>query len=271
MITASIVLYHPQREEIQRVTRCILAEPVDRLYLIDNSLNDRLRNFSDTSERIRYIHSANVGYGAGHNIALREAMEAGATYHIVVNPDIYFEKETIEILTAYMEKHPRVGLVMPKVLYPDGRVQYLCKLLPTPFNLIGRRFIPWRAVLEKVNRRYELRFADYDREMRVPSLSGCFMFLRMEVIRRTGGFDERFFMYAEDLDLCRRIGEVVETAYYPSAVVYHAYEKGSYKNRRLLKYHICSIIKYFNKWGWFFDRKRDETNRRSLAFLVNRG
>lgn len=267
MITASIVLYHHDAMEIRRLMNCILAEPVDKLYLIDNSLNDRLRNLIKESERIRYIHSVNLGYGAGHNIALREAMGEGAAYHVVVNPDIYFEQGTLVKLADYMNRHPRVGLVMPKVFYPDGEIQYLCKLLPTPFDLIGRRFITCKKLVEKANRRYELRFADYDQEMRVPSLSGCFMFLRMDVIRQTGGFDERYFMYAEDLDLCRRIGDVAETVYFPSAVVYHAYEKGSYKNMRLLKYHICSVIKYFNKWGWFFDSERRKRNRRSLALL----
>lgn len=270
IITVSIVLYHPSRVEIQRVVDCILAEPVDLLYLIDNSLNDRLRELQDRSKRILYIHSANVGYGAGHNVAIREAVERGATYHIVINPDIYFEKGAIEKLRRYMDSKPGVGLVMPKILYPDGRMQYLCKLLPTPWDLIGRRFVSFLSIVEKADQRYELRFADYDREMQVPSLSGCFMFLRLEVIGRIGGFDERYFMYAEDLDLCRRIGEVSETVYYPSAVAYHAYEKGSYKNRRLLKYHMGSIIKYFNKWGWFYDPERKEKNRRALAHLVKK-
>lgn len=84
---------------------------------------------------------------------------------------------------------------------------------------------------------------------------------------KVGGFDERFFMYAEDLDLCRRIGEVSKTMFYPGVSIYHEYEKGSYKNRKLLKYHICSVVKYFNKWGWIFDGKRAATNRKCLKQL----
>ena len=97
--------------------------------------------------------------------------------------------------------------------------------------------------------------------MEVPSLSGCFMFMRCSVLKQVGGFDERYFMYAEDLDLCRRIGEVSKTIFYPKVSIIHEYGKGSYKNKKLLKYHIISVIKYFNKWGWFWDSKRRYKNQ----------
>lgn len=192
-------------------------------------------------------------------------MERGALYHVVINPDIYWEEKVIEDLAAYMDRHPDCGLVMPKILYPNGDVQYLCKLLPTPLNLFGRRFLPFKGLQEKLDERFELHCSGYDREMQVPSLSGCFMFMRVEVLKKVGVFDERYFMYAEDLDLCRRIGEVSQTMFYPAVSVYHEYGKGSYKNKKLLKYHICSVIKYFNKWGWFFDRKRRAANRKCLS------
>lgn len=264
MITASIVCYHHRFSEIKKVIDCLLCEPVTVVYIIDNSSNDYLRELEKLSTSIRYVHSDNLGYGAGHNIAIREAIEIGATYHIVINPDIYFEKGVLEKLIEYMDRNPTVGQVMPKVLYPDGQIQYLCKLLPTPMDLIGRRFIPWKRFLKRCYERYELRFTGYDSIMEVSSLSGCFMFMRVSVLQKIGGFDERFFMYAEDIDLCRRVGEVAKTVYYPEACIYHAYAKGSYKNKKLLKYHICSVIKYFNKWGWFFDRKRKEINREVL-------
>lgn len=267
MITASIVSYHHRLNELKKVIDCVLAEQVDKLYIVDNSSDDRLRELEGMSDRIRYIHSINRGYGAGHNIAIQEAIELGSTYHVVVNPDIYFEKGVLKKLETYMDASSSVGLVMPRVLYPDGELQYLCKLLPSPSDLLFRRFLPWKKYVEKKNRNYELRFTDYNQEMEVPSLSGCFMFIRVSVLKQVRGFDERYFMYAEDLDLCRRIGEVSRTMYYPFVSVFHKYEKGSYKNRKLLKYHICSVVKYFNKWGWFFDFERKKINKRILVTL----
>ena len=96
MLTASIVSYHHRTSEIHKVIDCVLAGPVDKLFIIDNSSNDCLRELEGVSDRVRYIHSMNCGYGAGHNIAIREAMEVGAIYHVIVNPDIYFECGVIE-------------------------------------------------------------------------------------------------------------------------------------------------------------------------------
>ena len=267
MITASIVAYHTPIGELTHLLQCVCQSSIDILYLIDNSSNDSLRELSNSSPKIVYIFSDNLGFGHGHNIAINKAIEKNAQYHIVINPDIYWEGNVIESLIAYMDTHPDCGLAMPKVLYPNGDLQYLCKLLPTPMNLFGRRFLPFKGIQRKMDERFELHFSGYDKEMEVPSLSGCFMFMRVDVIRETGGFDERFFMYAEDLDLCRRIGEVSKTMYYPVVSVYHAYGKGSYKNKKLLKYHICSVIKYFNKWGWFFDKKRRRINSECMARL----
>ncbi len=265
MITASIVAYHTSVDELTRLLDCVIRSSVEVLYLIDHSSDDSLGNLAQLSDKIVYIHSENLGYGHGHNIGLRKAFEMDSQYHVVINPDIFWTDRVIESLTVFMDEHVDCGLVMPKILYPNGELQYLCKLLPTPMNLFGRRFLPFRKLQARMDERFELHFSGYDHVMEVPSLSGCFMFLRVDVLRQVGLFDERYFMYAEDLDLCRRIGEVSKTMYYPGVSVYHAYEKGSYKNRKLLKYHINSVVKYFNKWGWIFDKKRQLANKRCLA------
>lgn len=267
MIIASIVAFHTATDDLHRLVNCVLQSKIDILYVIDNSSNDSLRELKNMSERIVYIHSDNLGYGNGHNIAIRKSIEKGADYHIVLNPDIYWVGGVIKELTLFMDNTPECGLVMPKVLYPNGNIQYLCKLLPTPMNLFGRRFIPWKNYQEKHDAWFEMHWTGYDKVMEIPSLSGCFMFMRVDVLEKVGGFDERFFMYAEDLDLCRRIGEVSKTMFYPMVSIYHEYEKGSYKNRKLLKYHICSVVKYFNKWGWIFDKKRVQRNRECLESI----
>lgn len=267
MITASIVTFHTRHADLSRLIDCVMKSPIDKLFIIDNSSNDELREFVSDNPKIHYIHSINLGYGSGHNIAIEKAIEIDADYHVVLNPDIYWNGDVIGELVRYMDANPDVGQVMPKIVYPDGGTQFLCKLLPTPFDLIGRRFIPVKSYQYKHDYDYELHWTGYDKIMEVPSLSGCFMLMRVSVLKRTGGFDERYFMYAEDLDLCRRIGEGSRTMFFPGVSVVHEYEKGSYKNARLLRYHVRSIIKYFNKWGWFFDRKRSERNRYCVRLL----
>lgn len=270
MITASIVTYHQSVDEIKKLVNCLVDSIIDHIYIIDNSSNDILRVIEKDSLKIRYIHSKNIGFGKGHNIAIHEANKLNSIYHIIINPDIHLSGHIINELYQYMNTHLNVGIVMPQILYPNGDIQYLCKLLPTPLDLLIRRFIPLKFIQDKITERYELRNMDYSQEMEVPSLSGCFMFIRSSILIKIGGFDKRYFMYAEDLDLCRQISKYSKLIYYPKVYVYHAYEKGSYKNFKLLRYHIISIIKYFNKWGWFFDPERKKTNHTILQKLANK-
>ena len=103
--------------------------------------------------------------------------------------------------------------------------------------------------------------------MEVPFLSGCFMFLRTKVLEDIGLFDERFFMYAEDIDLTRRINEKYKTIFYPKTFIYHGHAKESFKKIKLFYIHLTNIIIYFNKWGWIFDSKRKKINKRILKQL----
>jgi hypothetical protein len=262
MITASVVVFHTKRSDIDRLLKCVEKSPIEYLYVIDNSSNDELREHFSQKQYVRYIHSINLGYGAGHNIAINQAISLGAKFHVVINPDIYWTDNVIDALADYMDNDKDCGLVMPKILYPNGETQYLCKKLPTPMDLIIRRFIPSKSYKNCRDYDYELRWSGYNKLMEVPSLSGCFMFMRCSILEQVKGFDERYFMYAEDLDLCRRIGELSKTVYYPFVSVVHEYEKGSYKNGKLLRYHIASIIKYFNKWGWLCDKQRTRINKK---------
>jgi GT2 family glycosyltransferase len=268
-INVSIVLFKNDQDLVKKaIYSCVNSVLINRIYLIDNSPTDILSCLASLDSRIEYIfNSANLGFGKAHNIALKRSIEENIPYHLVLNPDVYFEGGVLEELYNFMKNNPDVGLVMPKVLYPDSAPQYLCKLLPTPLDLFGRRFLnfgPFRKIVEKRNEIYELRFTGYDKIMEVPYLSGCFMFIRTEVLKKVGLFDERFFMYLEDTDLSRRIHRVAKTVYYPYVYIYHEYGKGSYKSLKLLYHHIKSAIKYFNKYGWFFDKEREEINRKIL-------
>lgn len=260
-INASIVRYNQAAQDLIPLINSLLEDNrINKIYLIDNSPleSDELKNKS-----IEYLFvNKNLGYGKAHNLAIRLTIEEAIPYHLVLNPDIQLKVNSLEILLAFMQSNTDIGLVMPKLLYPDETIQYLCKKLSTPFDLFGRRFLPsgLKMLFQKHWYEYELMHKDYNTQMDVPNLSGCFMFMRTDVLKQVGGFDERFFMYLEDIDLTRRIGAIARTVYYPSASVYHGYAKESYTNPKLLLYHIKSAIAYFNKWGWFFDPERARIN-----------
>jgi len=77
-------------------------------------------------------------------------------------------------------------------------------------------------------------------------------------------FDRQFFMYPEDIDLSRRIHRKFRTVYYPNVQVVHNHAQESYANTKLLFIHIVNMIKYFNKWGWIFDKERKQVNKEIL-------
>jgi len=263
VITASIVLYRNDAALLRRAIESILASPeLAKLVIVDNSPDTELASSCVADSRLQYVHKPeNLGFGRAHNFALTLCPQ-DAEYHVILNPDIYFGPEVVQHLRAYMEQHPDVGMVMPKILFPDGRVQHLCKRLPTPWDLLIRRFLPdpLLRLFERRMAQYEMRDVGYDREMRVPCLSGCFMFVRSSVLREIGGFDERFFLYMEDVDLSRRVGQKYHTMFYPKVQVFHAYGKGSYADSQLRNLHIRSALTYFAKWGWLFDRERKQLN-----------
>lgn len=271
-LTASIVLYKPNIEQINAVIRSYSPSENRILYLIDNS-PEITKEFAETSnENIKYHFAGkNIGYGSAHNIGIKTAIENGSDYHIILNPDILFETEILDKIIDFMEKNKDVAELMPKIISPNGDLQYLCKLLPTPFNLIFRRFLPKTKFFENFNDKYILKNSDYDKIMNVPCLSGCFMFLRSETIKKNNlFFDERFFMYCEDFDYIRRLHKAGKTIYFPEVSIIHAHAKESYKSKKMLIEHIKSAIKYFNKWGWFFDKDRKIVNKTcSKKYLSN--
>lgn len=271
-LNCSIVLYHTEENIAARAIKSLLQSSLSRtLFLIDNSKKDGLRKLEKLDSRIKYIFTGkNLGYGKAHNIALKRSIESNVKYHLILNPDVYFEKGVLEKLYEFMEGNSDVGLVMPKVLYPDGSLQYLCKLLPTPFDLFRRRllnFDVFKQLNEKRNFIFELRFTEYKEIMDVPFLSGCFMFIRTEVLKQIGIFDERFFLYLDDTDLSRRIHKISRTVFYPYVHIYHEWGRGSYKSFKLFFYHIKDAFSYFNKWGWVFDKERVLINRSILEKL----
>lgn len=280
MVSASIVTYNHHLLDFEPVLRSLFASPVQIVYVVDHSdsMLDLKAELQEFAERVLkgepelrqkaeqgfqliYLPHENNGYGGGHNVALNAAIERGSKYHLVVNPDVWFGPEVIPSLISYMDAHENVGQMMPKVMYPNGQIQRLARLLPTPFDIFGRFCLP-EFLIRRRNKTCELVQSGFTKTLNVAFLSGCFMFLRMSAVKEIGLFDERFFLYAEDIDFTRRMNENYLTLFYPKTTIYHTFTRGSHKSLKLLLIHVFSIIKYFNKWGWWRDKGRREVNNR---------
>lgn len=262
-VTASIVLFRHTPQDIKKTLDSLTSQPeIGQIVLVDNGGSGWAKEIKDS--HFHYIEAPyNVGFGHAHNLAIRQFADQ-SEYFIICNPDIDFGPGTVKALLDSAENHS-AGLFMPRIAYPDGHRQELCKLLPTPIDLFARRFFP---VFSRItDPRYLLRRADFDKTFFAPSLSGCFMFCRSSALLELGGFDERYFMYLEDVDLARRFASRHGSCYMPVATVYHDFQKDSYKTPKLLKAHIVSAIQYFNKWGWFFDKERRALNKKCLEQL----
>jgi len=276
MLNISIVLYNPDWTQVKNLCEELLrAKCVRKVYLVDNSAIGqegevaqwRSGNEDEQTqwEKVKYIwnEGKNLGYGRAHNVAIRQSVRWKTPYHLVMNADVWIKAEDLDVLHLFMKKNSQVGSLMPKVVYPNGELQYVCKMLPTPLDVFGRRFLPaW--LMRRRNARYELRSTGYDRPMNVPYLSGCFMLLRTEAVLKARLFDERYFMYPEDIDLTRTIHRDYLTLYYPGVTIVHDHTQASYHNWHMTWVHIKEMCKYFNKWGWVRDRERRAVNATCL-------
>lgn len=250
-IIGSIVLYKTNIKDLEKVIQSFFNTKLNvKLYLSDNSPTRELENYilDLHNENIEYVfNNKNGGYGYGHNIILNMVKEK-AKYFLVLNPDIYFDYGVLDNIFDYMEKNAMIGQLMPRVENENGELQYLCKRYPTLSNLFIRRFCPFKNIVKRTNYFYEMHDKDYNSIMEVPLLSGCFMFLRMNILAKINGFDTNFFMYFEDYDLCRRMSSYSKIIYYPKVRIVHKHEKSSYKNKKMLIEHIKSTIRYYIKW-----------------------
>jgi len=258
-LNVSIVLYNTEYSEISTLVNGLKTKTcINQIYLIDNSPS---RNIAF---ELNYIFAGkNLGYGAGHNIAIQKSIKDGVTYHLVLNSDINIENNSLTKLLEYLQSNDDVGLIMPKIKNEDGSSQLLPKLLPSPIDLLIRVFPFFKNIAKGRSRLYVL--ADHQNVvLNVPIISGCFSLFRVEALKKVGLYDENFFMYFEDFDLSRRIHAIYKTIYFPEVSVIHAHERGAAKSFKLFKIFILSAITYFNKYGWFFDKERKSMNNEVL-------
>jgi GT2 family glycosyltransferase len=252
-ITISLVSVN-QRHDMERLLPSLVTAAGrvrSEILLVDNRSLDGTGSWVERNYPIvnTIYNPGKAGYGANHNLNLQRAR---GRYFVIMNSDMTLSPEVFTTLQDYMDSRPDVGIVAPKVLNPDGSLQGLIKRYPTVWDLFLRRCM--RGPLMRFFRcridRYEMRDVGYDRECEVPFLSGAFMFCRSEVLKSLGGFDERYFLYFEDADLCRRVQETHRTMYCPAATVTHFWGRAAHRSWIFSWIFVQSAWRYFRRWGW---------------------
>lgn len=268
-LVVSLVTFRPDLELLGRVLAdlAVAAEQgVESgvvtgvaLVLVDNGPGDEwrlplermCRHWPTRIGPVRLLSGhGNVGYGGGHNLAFRA--EPG-DYHLVLNPDVLMEPEALVEGLTLLDGRGDIALLAPLVVDEQGRAGHLCKGWPTVWDLFLRGFAP-RVVRRRFAARmarYELADLPLDRVVfDPPVVSGCFMLLRGEALRRVDGFDERFFLYFEDFDLTRRIAREARVALLPSMRIRHYGGGAARKGAAHIRMFIASAWRFFNQHGW---------------------
>jgi len=244
MVTASIVIYKEGLKTLKTTIDSFLNTPLEKkLYLIDNSPKNEFE-YKFKHQDIHYVFvGKNIGFGSAHNLVLGKI---DSDFHLILNPDVSFSKEVIPNLIHQFTKEENTSLVAPKVIYPNGKPQFICRKHPTLFDLINRKL---KLSQKQISKR-EYRNQDLTKPFYPDFIHGCFMLFRTQDFINLKGFDERYFLYMEDADICRRIDIIgKKMLYFPEVEIVHQYQKGSSTNVKLFFYHLNSAIKYFLKWG----------------------
>ena len=250
-ITASIVLFNEDLKELENTVSCFLNVKISKkLYLIDNTLNGDFKGLFHHQD-IEYIAvPSNIGFGAGHNKALKYLKDK-SDYHLILNPDVSFKPKIITTLISQLELDNSTAMIAPKVLFPDGRHQYSCRRYPTVSELLARRFTFLKFILKKQILKGTYRDLDLNQAFFAEYITGCFHLYKTKDFVNLKGFDERYFLYMEDVDICKKIDLMgKKKLYYPQEEIIHVLKQGSSKSFKLFLRHTFSAIKYFLKWGF---------------------
>lgn len=236
-----------------------LAGIKSKIFVIDNNSSDKTPAIIKTLDGIEVlINKFNRGFGRANNQALKKIK---SEYALLLNPDTVTPKNTIAKLLEYMDNHQDVGLVTCRVEFPSGLLDRACRRgYPTPWRSICRltyldRFFPH----SKTFGGYNLTYLPEDKITEIDSSTGAFMLIRKKALDQAGIFDEAFFMYGEDIDLCYRIKHAGwKIIYNPTAKAIHykgvssgisgnntKLSKASKEHRALMIYHFHNAMHIF--------------------------
>lgn len=227
------------------------------IIVCDNDSHDESLDYlkkADKDGDIKLVQPGkNLGYGSGHNFA---AKSAKGEYILILNTDITVEENTLQKLVDYLEKNEDVGMVGPKLKYHNGEVQKSCRRNFGFFDLfIKRTFLRHIWPFKKRYENYIMSDYDHSETQEMDLITGAFMMMPMSVFKEVKGFDERYFLFMEDFDLCRKVwGVNKRVVYYPETFATHYHKRlsqGSFFKllfNKISWFHLASALKYHFKW-----------------------
>jgi N-acetylglucosaminyl-diphospho-decaprenol L-rhamnosyltransferase len=276
---AIVILNYNRADLLADCLQSIEAAPYHgpmRVWVVDNASTDT--SVAMVRARFPHVHliasPRNDGFACGNNLALRRILAAddtapdGADYVLLLNNDTVVPEGALDGLVEFLEQHPDVGVVGPKLILPDGSLDLACRRsFPTPevafYRMTGlARMFPAHPRFA----RYNMTFRDPDLETEVDAVVGACMLLRTSIIREVGLLDEQFFMYGEDLDWAFRIKQYGwRIVYYPRVIVYH-YKRASSTRRA-----IPSIRAFYDAMRIFHRKHYAATTATPLNALIEFG
>jgi GT2 family glycosyltransferase len=263
LLSVSIVVFKPDRNVLKKTLSSLLDAALilsthgqTICYIINNTEDDSEDDFLEaltqifTEINLTLIQNReNKGYGYGNNLAITQST---ASYHLVLNPDVFITPAALLAAYEYMEAHTEVGLVCPAVFGEEGERHYVLRQHPTLLDMFLRSVAPGfiKRLFAKRMARFEMRDADFNKEIvDIPSPTGCFMFFRNRDLKAIDGFDTDYFLYYEDSDIGRRLSKIAKIVYVPAIKIVHLWQRGTHKSWRMRWITIQSGLTYFRKWG----------------------
>lgn len=230
------------------------------LTVIDNSadlrIQDELRKLIGAAWQLpgtepQFLSTRqNLGYGRAHNLAISDST---MDYHLVLNPDVVLDHESLHNAVMFMRAHDRTALLTPDAYNANGDREYLNKNYPDVVTLLLRGFAPAfvkKRFTERISR-YELRDRDPAQPRHdIPLASGCFMFFKTSLLQQVDGFMDDYFLYFEDYDLSVRIRKLGEIAYSPDVRIVHHGGNAAKKGFRHIVMFVRSAATFFGQHGW---------------------
>ncbi|MCL5103526.1 MAG: glycosyltransferase family 2 protein [Armatimonadetes bacterium] len=252
-VTLSIVNWNT-RDELLDCLKSVFEQDGSvncEVIVVDNASTDCSTGVVESEYPQAHLirNDQNLGFGAAHNQSIKES---SGRYVMLVNPDCrMLEPNVLRKMVDYMDAHVDVGILGPKVLNPDGSLQYSARHFPTMVAAVFRHTIFGKLFPNnRFVREYLMTNWAHDAATDVDWLSGSALMVRRETFEQIGLLDERFFMYCEDIDWCRRAHEGGwRVVYFPMASVSHRIGAASDKNPiPMIKQHHRSMLRYFLKY-----------------------